>query len=136
MRHGVRAWLRTYPNESLSISIWDKEGGFGQLTATGKQEIVEFANFFKETYQEVDFEANDVIARTTCCNRTIDSVQLFLFTLFNEKINTTCNRKSKIIHNKAYCPRYTQLREWSRNTSEYKETVAENSVSMFVYFRI
>lgn len=127
MRHGVRSWLRTYPNESLPISIWEKEGGVGQLTSIGKQEITEFANYFTSFYNNTEFKADRVNARTTCCNRTIDSTELFLRTIFKERILTTCNRKSKIIHDKALCPRFTQLRQWSRNTPEYLRTVQANS---------
>ncbi len=84
-RHGVRSWVSNFPNEPLSPSIWDKFGGFGQLTNYGVKQMTEFGNFFKTYYQnKFSFEANKIYVKSTPYNRTIQSAKAFLNGLLGE----------------------------------------------------
>ena len=82
-RHGVRSWYTNFPNEPINASIWDKYGGFGQLTSAGANQMTEFGTFFKEYYQDqVIFDETDLFAKSTDYNRTVQSSQAFLKGMF------------------------------------------------------
>ena len=58
--------------------------GFGQLTSLGVKQMIEFGDFFKSYYKDLQFEQSKVFARSTDYERTILSTYSFMRGLFGK----------------------------------------------------
>jgi hypothetical protein len=96
-RHGVRSWVRTFPNETLPVSVWDSQGGLSVLTNVGIKQMTEFGEFFSKYYKRsIKFSAEKTNVRTTDYNRTITSARFFLKGIFgNNSIVINNSPRSK-----------------------------------------
>jgi hypothetical protein len=92
-RHGVRSWFDNFPNEPINPSIWDKYGGYAQLTSAGMKQMAEFGDYFRKYYEnELVFEQENVYAKSTNKSRNILSTKCFLSGIFGNNsipINVT-----------------------------------------------
>lgn len=123
-RHGVRSWYGNFPNEPINPSIWDKYGGYAQLTDAGFKQMKQFGQYFKEFYaNQIDFDIENVYAKSTDKNRTIQSTKYFLNGLFgNNTIPISVNKfelDNVLRFEFGVCPRYEQLQNEFKNQSEY-----------------
>ncbi len=93
-RHGVRSWFGNFPNEPIDPSIWDKYGGYGQLTTAGEKQMTQFGDYFRKYYEEdIDFEQENVYVKSTNKSRTILTAKSFLSGLFgNNSIPISVNK--------------------------------------------
>ena len=96
-RHGVRSWVKTFPNEPLPISVWDSQGGLSVLTNVGIRQMTEFGEFFSKYYtNSIKFNAETTFARTTDYNRTIASARFFFKGIFgNNSIAINNSRRTE-----------------------------------------
>jgi hypothetical protein len=92
-RHGARSWYANFPNEPIDPSIWDKYGGYGQLTSAGVKQMTQFGDYFRNYYEEeIVFEQENVYAKSTNKSRNILSTKYFLDAIFGNNsipINVT-----------------------------------------------
>ena len=138
-RHGVRSWYGNFPTEPTNPSIWDKYGGYAQLTESGFKQMTQFGEYFKNYYaSEIKFDHKNVYAKSTPKNRTIQSTKSFLNGLFGNNsipINVTQFQLDDVLHfDFGICPRYDQLQVLFKNQSEYIKINKSFSVS-FYYFK-
>ena len=96
-RHGVRSWVKNFPNEPINKSVWDKYGGMGQLTSVGVKQMTEFGGYFRNYYEKlmkIPFDHSKVKATSTDFNRTIASCKYFLRGIFkNNTIRINSDKK-------------------------------------------
>ena len=88
-RHGARSWIQSYPNEMIPVSYWDADGGLGQLTSIGKQQLKSQGEHFRKMYATdfgKEFNPMKVVARSTDFARTIASTAAFLSAVFTQPI--------------------------------------------------
>ena len=92
-RHGARSWYANFPNEPIDPSIWDKYGGYAQLTTAGVKQMTQFGDYFKKFYEkDIDFEQQNVFAKSANKSRNILSTKYFLDAIFGNNsipINVT-----------------------------------------------
>ena len=104
-RHGVRSWVRTFPNETLPVSVWDSQGGLGVLTNAGIKQMNKFGEFFGGHYKDlVKFDEKNTFARSTDYHRAITSARCFLQGLFGSNSIEVIN-----------CPREQDLVRFEKN---------------------
>ena len=135
-RHGVRSWVGNFPKEPINPSIWDKYGGFSQLTEAGFKQMTQFGEYFREYYKsEIEFKKENVFAKSTDKNRTIQSTKSFLNGLFGNNsipINVSKFELDDVLHfDFGICPRYEQLQNKFKNQSEYIKINKTFSVSFY-----
>ena len=163
-RHGARSWYANFPNEPIDPSIWDKYGGYGQLTSAGVKQMTQFGDYFRKYYEEdIDFEKENVYVKSTNKTRTVLTAKSFLSGLFgNNSIPISVNKfelddvsqfkndfyifecyiiihaKKKVLHfDFGICPRYEQLQSEFKKTIEYITINKTFSVILaFFYFVI
>ena len=84
-RHGDRSAVQTYPNDIYNETIWDKYGGFGQLTQTGMRQHHTFGTYLRNRYFgffDIIYNKNKISVRSTDYDRTLMSAYSLLSGLF------------------------------------------------------
>ena len=86
-RHGVTSWYGNFPNEPIDPSIWEKYGGYSQLTSAGMKQMAQFGAYFKKYYEkDIVFEQQHVYAKSTYKPRNVLSTKYFLSGIFGDEI--------------------------------------------------
>jgi lysosomal acid phosphatase len=84
-RHGDRTPNKVYPNDPNEPAVWDKYGGFGQLTQQGMQRHFEYGAYLRARYDGYLtklYNINKVLILSTNFPRTLMSCASLLAGLY------------------------------------------------------
>ncbi|XP_053304332.1 lysosomal acid phosphatase [Spea bombifrons] len=142
-RHGDRSPVKTYPNDAHRESAWPQ--GFGQLTQIGMRQHWDLGQELRHRYKgflNESYSRHEIYVRSTDIDRTLMSAEANLAGLyppagsqvFNPNISwqpipvdTVPDSRDRLLKYPILpCPKYLQLQEETRHSSEYIKKTKDN----------